>query len=645
MNNYDILCTIITEIHLKVKQKNKKSDFYGIIIFMTENTSPLEQESALYAELAELLKTVRNEEKQKQVKKILDSALSAAEKIHQIKDIDKSVHSSGLHFLKRKSSDGKSSADITPLTAIPDSPKEITEAESKKLAEMGIYTGLHVRAVRKNLKKSVSKVNFLTFLLTEFFPIRRFAEETEVLRMQLFPPRIRLSKTCENFFRDEIQKRAKGLMEILLTVEETGWQFLTKYEYNLVMVFKDFCSLIGSLDIEMSRSGEHGLPVKFKRLEKYFLILMSRSEHTAKISSSVEKTLVLSRKFPEVIPAALNSIKNLLTNSLSGPSLYAIILGSNIVEYKRHLTLKDILDTSRRGMINTYDFEAPFEVIKSINIYIDRRLEQLSLIVKERSKIMHLKIYLPHHQGTPYFEFLCDFMNRFETPQTVREILNEENALHFSTEYGKIILNLARSLLAGELTAMDKNFRLFEPQVFDSILSEMEFTITKLQKVYARDPELRISVTRLAAAQSRILSGIPSDSKYEMEVINDIQKAARLFYDLGAALARVLSSPVSAAVSDAPVTVSEERCGKATLPCRDCVLQNITGFIGETVLSVFTVLTQSLHLGSLFLSNPEIKSVLDNEDRLQQEYQESHDTLERIAGPDKFAAIRQMYFL
>lgn len=618
-------------------------------------TGSLKEESTHYQTLAALLRHAACPEDEEKIRHILSESIPVTDKIQRIRKIDKNGGiEKNLHLLLRRKEDPEAQALSIPQEKPGSESRgdeiacaDKTDGEDtlrKNLRERGIYTPKAVQHERKKLLVTAPSSGFFSFIFNEFWRIRAWAENTQILSFRYIPPGFTFSVHADKFFTEIVQKQALSLISALLFIEQNGWKILTKTEYNLTMIFKELILQINELTIEPGRQGETGLTSRMKRLEKNFILCRYNEDNINSIRKSCRTVLTVYGKFPETAKIIDESVNRLLTYTPGGPSLYAIILGINIMQVKRYISLNDVTNRGLEGLINNYSFDCPYEVQKNIDTFINLEIKELTETAEKYQAVLRLKEYIPYEGKIPAWDSLREFLSRYENPVRAREIFQENDTLTFAAVYAGALLSLADSFFQGEFSASGSHIRLFESDVYDPLFEHIRNIMLKIQKIVSKDHLIVISRSQLESLLRRMRTIQTAESHYELEIGETLAQLSRLFYDMGLSLAKMLKhSSEELSAQDKEVRLEDERSSRAVLPHSDKIIENIRMFTGDRVYDAVLLICKSLHQASAYLCNQEIDSILAHEQKIDKKFREHQKTLSRTVTPVRYESIMQKY--
>jgi len=230
------------------------------------------------------------------------------------------------------------------------------------------------------LKKPYARIPYFTYLFGDYRRILSFGKFTLVFTPVRFLPDVRMSQAVPLFLNRDLRQWSAELLAIVSMGLEDSWHYLRKNEYNLLVVMKQLCEKILSINFILFDYKDPYLINKLRSLEALFLIFHYREEYQELLRISLQKIVKNDPRLGDKYETAVNLINKILNYDGSTPSLYNIILGLNMRKYRRYLTMRDILCTDLGELINTKDFACPPDIKEKIRVLVAegrRRLAEL----------------------------------------------------------------------------------------------------------------------------------------------------------------------------------------------------------------------------------------------------------------------------
>ncbi|MEE8590938.1 MAG: hypothetical protein V3T35_06405, partial [Spirochaetia bacterium] len=298
--------------------------------------------------LGQLLKQQRDQERRRAVDVIAASGLSVREKIHEIQKLD---------------AEGRQEID--------------GENEGSQRTRPLRY---RVPALIAILKKPYARIPYFSYLFGDYRRILSFGKVTQVFTPVWFLPDVRMSQAVPLLLSRDMRQWAAELLNIVAMGLEDSWHYLRKIEYNLLVVMKQLCEKILSINFNLFDYKDPYLLNKLRSLEALFLVFHYREYYQELLQSSLQQIVKNDPRVGARYETAVDRIHKILHNDGSTPSLYNIILGLNMRKYRRYLTMQDLLCTDLGELINMKDFVCPPDVKEKIRALVAggrRRLAEL----------------------------------------------------------------------------------------------------------------------------------------------------------------------------------------------------------------------------------------------------------------------------
>ena len=112
---------------------------------------------------------------------------------------------------------------------------------------------------RRNIKSFHTQASFFRFLFFEYKHIRNFGNVSHIFFPNIFPPGIQLSKDVCTTFTKYLQPWSVSIFKTTTHIIKTGWPYLNKKEYNLIVVLKKLCEKIVKTDFTILNYSDKNL--------------------------------------------------------------------------------------------------------------------------------------------------------------------------------------------------------------------------------------------------------------------------------------------------------------------------------------------------------------------------------------------------
>jgi len=317
--------------------------------------------------LGQLLKQQRDEERRRTVNAIAASGLSVREKIQEIHKLD----AGGRQEI-------------------------VGENEGTQRTRPLRY---RVPALIDILKKPYARIPYLSYLFGDYRRILSFGKVTQVFTPVWFFPDVKLSQDVPLLLSRDLRRWAAELLDIVAIGLEDSWHYLRKNEFNLLVVVKQLCEKILSINFKLFDYKDPYLINKLRSLEALFLVFHYREEHQELLQFSLQKIVKNDPRVGDKYETAVDRIHKILHNDGSIPSLYNIILGLNMRKYRRYLTMQDLLCTDLGELINSKDFACPPDVKEKIRTLVTDGRRRLAELHSHQEKTKKLKTFLTFNES------------------------------------------------------------------------------------------------------------------------------------------------------------------------------------------------------------------------------------------------------
>ena len=605
---------------------------------MDKKRPNLKTESELYMKLATLLNTKRSGEKEKRVLSIVhNSSLSIDEKIKKIRAIDSgSVQNSSLYMLKNGNREKRSRS--RKRAPVPAEQEQDPEQEILHLETPQTRMENRLRLIKKPQRQT-----FLKFLLKEMPYIKDFADKSKVLLCRYLPPSLKMNPKVEQFFSSKIQPLATSLIEPLKFIEENGWLYLNKSNYNLMREFQMLCKRICQLKNEKSRTGEKNNYNRFRRLEDQFFACHYMPGYPEIICTSIHEVLYNSNRFDKQAKGLSGNARRLLLFSEKGPSLYAILLGIHVSHSRRMMELDALINRKGGPIINSTSFNCTQEVQGAINSYVEQQVKGMDVLYKQRQQLIRFKSYIDFNSGgSPDFKILTRMIDAFRRPEDFYSILDPENLLQSAALLANFIDKLTYSLLLQPVPVSDrvKPVLLFTRETFSAFLDVINHSTDELIRLSEKNKHIRITRERMSGATEQIAaSSIPNG---EIEVMESIMRLSEGLFSLGEELVRTINKK-TVEQNEEQEKQNELRGKNLFLQCADNVIV-LPGFLeGESVKSALQMLIRICYSAAWFLKNRKIAILFEKQQQIENELHNIFQLIEQLTTQDQLVKIRNLF--
>jgi len=464
----------------------------------------LEREAEDHITLGTLLRRQRAESKRLAVQRVLAGNLSVAQKIEKIQAIDGEEDEQGV--------------------------QRVLRAAAEQATRQQVSRVLH------SIKLPRPRVSYLAYLFRERGRLRQFGRKTHVLETPLFPPGVRANPDLQGFFIKHLQSWAGELSPKLALVNEVGWLYLSKRRYNLAVLLKRLCERILAFDFVHLDYRERDLIDRMRRIESLFLALHYHPEYLEDLLAAT-RTVYRRQGKGENPDAVADLINRILMPELTLPSLYNALLGLNMVQQRRHLTLPDLMRKDLGEVVSSEEFNCDPAVRKRMEQYIESTVSAVKKLHEQLFEVRRLNSYIVYdEQGQPETSPL---RGMYETPDARGQSdfeADQGNVLVFAIRFLRSFDKTFFPLLNGQvLLAGVGKAQVFSRGFFQVEFSKLRTTLERLEKGSFHFTNFPLK--RYLQIKEGTLGAVGS----EADVVQLIDDQVATLVDLGKTLSRVLS--------------------------------------------------------------------------------------------------------
>jgi hypothetical protein len=475
----------------------------------------IEKEADDNIALGRLLRKERDELKTKAVERVLATDLRIPQKIEKIQEIDEKQDAQEIE-------------------------RVVLQAQLQAVRRQFVR-------IRDSIKAPQKSIPYFGYMLRERRRIRDFGHKTHVLETPFFPPGIRANRELRNYFVRDLQNWSAEISPRLDLITEHGWLHLTPLQYNLVVLLKSLAAKCLSFDFIHLDYRDRNLIDKMKRIERLFLMLHHRREYAENIRESI-LTVYRKQGKAEAEGKETGSLAvRMLGEDVTLPSLYNCIVGLNMVQHRRFLTLPELMQPGIREAVNTRDFNCSLEVRQRIDAYVHKSLESIKKLHSQLHEVRRLNNYLHFDE-----QGLVDSSN---LGRLYESTVPEEEG-EFETDKGNVLLLAQRlfeafyttflSFLNGKVQIAGVGpTAIFSRSFYEVEMARLATIIERLKKGPFHFSNFPLSqYLQVKEARSGAIGN-------EMELIQIVDEGIACLSDLGKSLARVLGSS-TAKLGDQP---------------------------------------------------------------------------------------------
>ncbi len=579
-----------------------------------------------YIRLGYLLKRKRDEENNILVEKILNSEINITDKIQKIEELDKRLQERSNHEQTEKPLDKDKIRELFIKNHI------ITEKSAKKNTE--------------KIKKRIFRLPYLLFVFSEFRKIKQFARETRTIVARYFPPRIRVDAELKHRLFLLIQKDASEIFPHLEKLLSSAWQILEKEQYNLIVQFQNLCIVLANIRFNNLDFNSPHLLDSLLSVERMFLVCYRESGYPEIIINSISELIDKSNYEKDQAEKFEKIVRRILLPEEQQPSLYYMLLASNMVKFRKYLTIQDILNTNTEPVINTFQFDCNEKTRAQIDQFLKEKTELLERHAREKyeiEKVHHFLVQFIQEDREDGYDFRI--LSAFYTA------LSDKEKYHFSQDLSKLEVMIPR-FVSGFLENFEPFLthavkfekygliKVFSPEFINYEVARLRSFLEKFYKELFNCPQ--ISLTRFLNLKKN--SKGKGASTAEMNLVQIIEEIGEIFFEIGKKVSEILIH------YNHPDSINPNAVFQPLEPSRVMLQNSIIPFWKEEILSdnllghkttrdgIEYIVNLSLMFGIL-LENQNMFRLLNRKSHVSLEFEELKKIIKRIADVITFEKI------
>ncbi len=388
----------------------------------------------LYLQLGTLLKKKRPLWAKEKVEKIIAEDINNNKKINHILKIDKTIKEQNT-ILKKKN--------------LHNNIKK-TKKQYKKTTPI----------------KKLKRENILSYILFQYKKIVSFGIQTKTLKPYPLTLGFKIDHNVGTSLY-HLNSTIKELLEPLYYLVENSWVTLNKEQYNLIIVFYDFCSQYNQSFLKNFDYTD------IMVLEDNFLTVIQKNSYKQMLIDSFREGIKDNDSHKPKLENYINNVKKIIEPNIMLPSLTHIILALHMVDLRQFINIKELIYTENPPSIKKNRYLAPDNVIKDIQTMIAKK-SQAILSLEEEIRFMEFANKLLFDKDiNPNFSIIIEFLN------------GKANKIDIDKEKNDLI-NLVLSLLK-EYISVFKAFTLDKIKITTKDNNVVEEKVTP----YALDNDFR----------------------------------------------------------------------------------------------------------------------------------------------------------
>jgi hypothetical protein len=580
-----------------------------------------------YIRLGQILQKVRSPLKQEAVDAVLHSEASLRQKIDQIAHIDRTDE----RYAKPK---------VRQEETFPHKQKD-------KAIPAGDEVDEQIQIAKRNqikIKRLQTHNGFFKFLLREYGRIKQFGVRSKILVVR-FPFRLRINpRALEIIHAEYVRESARDILSALESILPNAWRVLDKYEYNCLVACAEFCGQLLKTEFLGLPCRERTLLFRFRELERLFLVLHSDRQIIKSVFLALDKLRKREPEREQMWHKIEGNLRLLFNNSDDYPSIHNLILGLNMIHWRRFFLLSDFIDHGVGNVIASSAFDCLENVRNMIQIFIEEQEAKLVKLVKERSELTREIALLPvNAKGEVDYSTLIVFYNQQVSPeQTGAFNRDAEQVLFFMIRLIDFFIKSFQPLLNGTLMFESSEMGIIFPD--DICSSDVDRLIYSLKKL-ERHAFSFGSFTRQRYLEIRNTNKIATSTEAEaFSIINEILMSVH-------AIGRKISSVIAldnAAFADLPDQGNpggRNESESSLIPFAGKMIRSAGILAGKRVREAVLYAACVAHSIGLYLADPSVLSIITREKSLNADIEGVLQLLQRIAPAPVFLEMQKKYAL
>ncbi|OHD53815.1 MAG: hypothetical protein A2Y33_16655 [Spirochaetes bacterium GWF1_51_8] len=579
------------------------------------------------AQIGMLLQRIRPDKDQQLVEEIARSDMKADEKIRKIMGVD------------QKLSEMEGALDMKP------NPVEV-KVEKKPFSMEEV-----AKKNRRLIKVRQKKEKYFQFLFKHFLKIREFGKKSGLISSSFFPPRVWINPEYKKVVLPGFQNDSAILIRALKPLLQTGWIFLEKTEYNLLVQFRKLCESI--LNAAPENKQKTGVLELFREVERRFLVCQYQPEFAPIIIDSIIMLMKRSKRNDHDIQEALFHLRRLLTANTANPSLFDFLLVLNMAEYKKFLEFKEILQLVPGILISNFRYECDPQTQVEIDQYIEKNEAKIDELVARKMEIDKVERFMKRFvgegsSGGDDIDFrllrqLYDYGSRtgktgFSQDQNALPVFAQNLFLQFTDNLDPLMGDKVEVEGFGPIRIFEKDMFKREFGVMQTMihhLSQESFNSPHLSRERLYQIKYPHKDTNPSQGEASIFKALTSISDIVLEIGKKVGAVCMIYQEQpdGAANKGGIE-PVSQAVIDR---------GYYSVPYWNKKIQIKGYFDGQTVEGALGQIASISFLIACFFYDDNMQSALSDRRSYIEEIQAIKKVLKRVADPAVYETIHRKY--
>jgi hypothetical protein len=407
----------------------------------------------------------------------------------------------------------------------------------------GRYTLKDVAKSRKRLKRSLADNSIFTYILMDFWKIRKFGRETGIIETS-FPFRVKMApgigERLERSINQDIVIPLAARLEVIL---ERAWLYLGKEEYNLIALLRSVCreaERVGYIKLNATQRFTHEA---FRNLEPHFLVFYHRPKLLRRLLEVLNYTHDQMESVRFSFRETRQMTERLLMFDAVKPSLAQTVLAANMINCRRFLSMADLVEAVEEPLVSRLDYDVDERIHGEIYRYMDDVDKKLAGLYGSWVQLNSLRYFMPRlDPQTPDLTSLQRFITGKNGPER-RGIYTDMYAnipsyvIDFSNRY---IRTFETPLCRQPLIENQGPVQLFSPSIFAEYFSRLKYNLDQIERMRTQLPFFQILRYLELTKKNRRAAGYGEPAnKLETQLLNYLDDHVRLFRSLKDELQRL----------------------------------------------------------------------------------------------------------
>ncbi|OHD53957.1 MAG: hypothetical protein A2Y33_12360 [Spirochaetes bacterium GWF1_51_8] len=579
--------------------------------------------------ILDLIKMKRSPEDDLKVQRILVSRADAGRKIKEIEEID----SPSMKGVDPPKSDSSSDDELFNFPVKPDNRE-------------------FIRQNTRTMQKSLGRNPMFRYWLFDYWRIGAFGKSTRIVRPGFIPPRVTYTSEISSIM-ESIRDEASKILPMVYFAAEVGWLHLVKFDYNLLVKLKNLCEAI--INTECVSVWKVVPGERFFEVKKAFLECHYEETFPKLIVNAFTGVLNQYVKTKPRAQALGELTFRMLTDRSENHNIYNVVLGTAMVQYRKFLRLRDLINPVEGGIIGDYDFDCDESTRTKIEAHIYMLTKKIEGLLDEKRKIERINYFIAQFapllaaDNTKYdFRQMVEFYETGSGVDKFQFIRDNNEIAIFVINFFKRFFAEFENLLTGAVEVEGEGvIRLFNFEFANLELSRLKSIVLALNKMIFSSPTL----SRKRFIQLKDKNQPESPSAEEAYVIHVVDEINKVMIGLGEKIGNICLNH-----SKEPTPGEEHRIikmidqsvfigNKYEIYFWDRMILVMGYLRGRSFGSALSALAAVCFLFPLYFMDTHLYSNLEKEREIKDKLRTAKTELEHAMNPAAFQALVNKYRL